>query len=86
MRKLLFFYAPWCSPCKFFEREFMNPVLEQADPIQVEMINVQENPTCADRYGVNRLPTEILTDGEKIVDYVGMPDVEKAVNFLRGGE
>ena len=79
MRKLLFFYAPWCSPCKFFEREFMNPV-------QVEMINVQENPTCADRYGVNRLPTAILTDGEKIVDYVGMPDVEKAVNFLRGGE
>ena len=62
----------------------MNPVLEQADPIQVEMINVQENPTCADRYGVNRLPTAILTDGEKIVDYVGMPDVEKAVNFLRG--
>ena len=50
------------------------------------MINVQENPTCADRYGVNRLPTAILTDGEKIVDYVGMPDVEKAVNFLRGGE
>lgn len=85
MRKLLFFYAPWCSPCKFFEKEFIQRVAVRANTDQIEAINAQENPFIADRYGVNRLPAAILTDGGKIVDFVGMPDVEKAVSFLEGG-
>lgn len=86
MRKLLFFYAPWCSPCKFFEKEFIQRVAVRANTDQIEAINAQENPIIVDRYGVNRLPAAILTDGGKIVDFVGMPDVEKTLCFLKGGK
>lgn len=86
MRKLLFFYAPWCSPCKFFEKEFIQKVAVRVNTDQIEAVNAQNDPICAERYGVKRLPTAILTDGGRIVDYVGMPDVEKTVSFLKGGK
>ena len=35
MRKLLFFHAPWCPPCRFYEKQFMEPLehsWERKDP------------------------------------------------------
>lgn len=84
MRKLLFFHASWCPPCKLFEREFINPISEQVRPEQIVKINVQENPFLADRYGIQRLPTAVLAENEKVVFYAGLPDLNKAVEFLNG--
>lgn len=84
MRKLLFFYAPWCSPCKFFEKEFIRPVAQRVDKCQITAVNAQESPFLADKYGVNRLPTAILLEEEKIAFYAGLPDIEKTVSFLTG--
>ncbi|KAG8389822.1 hypothetical protein BUALT_Bualt01G0018400 [Buddleja alternifolia] len=57
---LVDFYATWCGPC-----QFMVPILEQVstsmiDKIQVVKIDTEENPTIADKYKIEALPTFIL--------------------------
>ena len=86
MRKLLFFHASWCPPCKFFEREFIIPLAAQVAPEKIQKINVQEEPFLAERYGIRRVPAAVLTENERIAFYAGLPDFDKTVEFLRGGE
>lgn len=84
MRRLYFFHAAWCSPCRFFEKQFIFPLASMVGQDKIVRIDVQRKPYLADRYGVSRIPMAILMDGEKVVDYVGMPDFEKCVGFLKG--
>lgn len=86
MRKLLFFYAPWCSPCRYFEQEFIIPLSERVGKEKIEKINVQENPFLADKYGVTRLPCAMMIEDGRLSDFVSFPDTEKCVMFLAGGE
>lgn len=73
--KLLDFWAPWCNPCKL-----MNPIidkLEQENPnIEVVRINVDENSTMVDKYGIQTIPTYILEKDGEIVNAVkgAMPE------------
>ena len=45
---------------------------------------MQKEPFRADRYGVSRVPMAILMEGGKAVDYVGMADLERCAQFLKG--
>ena len=74
MPVLVDFWAPWCGPCKWIA-----PLLEEAARIhagrlKVVRLNVDENPTIADRYDVRGLPTLIVTrDGEEVDRLAGAP-------------
>ena len=51
-----------CIPCKM-----MAPILEElkkeyAGRLEVEFINVNENPAAADKYGIRAIPTQIFLD------------------------
>lgn len=67
MRKLLYFYAPWCSPCKFYDREIIAPLEQRVGTHRITRINVQDEPFNADKYGVDKLPAIVILDNEKIV-------------------
>lgn len=43
MRKLLYFHASWCRPCKFVDNEFVK-VIEQSYPNKIVRIDVQNEP------------------------------------------
>ena len=84
MKQLYFFHAPWCPPCRFFEKQFISPLASMAGQDKIVRIDVQKEPFRADRYGVSRVPMAILTEGGKVVDYVGMADLERCAQFLKG--
>ena len=69
MKKILYFSAPWCGPCKQFA-----PIMEQiGQTVPVEKINVDDNPTMAATYGVRNVPTVIiLKDGQVAQKFIGV--------------
>ena len=86
MRKVLFFHAPWCPPCRFYERQFIEPLEEQVGTKYICRINAQDDPFTAEKYMVDRLPTVILVDGEKVIErHTGAIEINKIIEFLKGG-
>ena len=69
MKKILYFSAPWCGPCKQFA-----PIMEQiGQTVPVEKINVDEQSDLAATYGVRNVPTVlILKDGQVAQKFVGV--------------
>ena len=54
---LVDFWAPWCGPCRQ-----LTPVVEQlaaeyAAKMKFVAVNIDENPVCAQQYGVVSIPT-----------------------------
>ena len=69
MKKILYFSASWCGPCKQFA-----PIMEQSgQTVPVEKINVDEQSDLAATYGVRNVPTVlILKDGQVAQKFVGV--------------
>lgn len=85
MVKLLDFWAPWCRPCFVME-----PILEELikkfkGKFEIVKINVDENPTEAQKYGVMSIPTYIvLTDGQEVGRKIGVTSKAEMVKLLTG--
>lgn len=85
MRKLLFFHAPWCPPCQFYEKEFILPIIQMVGADKVRQVNVQEDPFTADKYRIDKLPAIVLLDGGQVkMNRTGAIDIEKIAEFLEG--
>lgn len=65
---LVEFWAEWCGPCKQ-----MGPVLESVDKendwLEVAKINADENPVTVKNYDISSIPTLLLFNKGKIVEY-----------------
>lgn len=78
--KLLDLGANKCIPCKM-----MAPILEElkreyAGRLQVEFIDVWENPEAGQRYGIRMIPTQIFFDAQgnelyRHVGFIGKEDI-----------
>jgi thioredoxin 1 len=56
MKKLLYFSAPWCQPCKT-----LGPIMDQVSAqAVVRKINVDDSPEIASHYGIRSVPTVVL--------------------------
>jgi len=56
MKKLLYFSAPWCQPCKT-----LGPIMDQVSTqVTVKKINVDDSPEMASHYGIRSVPTVVL--------------------------
>lgn len=85
MRKLLFFHALWCPPCRFYEKQFIEPLEQLAGADQVQWIDAQRDPFMAEKYQVDKLPTVIFLDGDLAVRRLtGAIRIEKVADWLKG--
>jgi len=91
---LVDFYADWCSMCRH-----LHPVLDElADAwdgrLKIVKVDVEKNPTLAERFDIRNIPTLILFNGEtetlRLVEKARRADIEphldNALRALHPGE
>ena len=84
MRKILYFYARECPPCKFYKKQFIEPVEQLAGKEKIQHINAKDYPFIAEQYSVERLPTLILLEGSQVVlRRSGAIDIEELLDYLQ---
>ena len=69
MKKLLYFSAGWCGPCRQ-----LGPIMEglNSEGVPVQKIDVDSNPEIAQQFGIRNIPTVVLTsDGAEVIRKVG---------------
>lgn len=82
MKKLLYFSAEWCGPCKT-----LGPIVESlSGQINYEKVDVDTNHDLSAQYGVRNIPTLILVDeiGETKGRLVGLQTKDQILNFYNG--
>ena len=81
MYRILYFYAPWCNPCKFFKKHFIDVIKKY---VEIEYIDVDEQRLKAYEFEIKRTPTAILVDNEGEIERVGLKDLDRLILFLGG--
>lgn len=57
MKKILYFTASWCEPCKT-----LRPRIERLSAeLPIQIIDVDANKSTCDKYGVKNVPCVIIT-------------------------
>ena len=58
MKKLLYFSADWCGPCKQ-----LSPIMEElkSEGYPVQKIDADSNPEICQAFNVKNIPTVVLT-------------------------
>ncbi len=83
MKKLLFFHASWCPPCKYAEKHIIHPLLDVYGKDKVIYINVENTSLLMDIYQVKKVPTVIVVHGEEeVYRQVGTQDYSTLRNLL----
>ncbi len=83
MVKLIDFWAAWCGPCKM-----MAPVIDEIEEelkgkIEIEKINVDEEPDKAAQFGVMSIPTYVvLKDGKEVERKIGVTPKAELLKLL----
>src|SRR6266567_7515620 len=62
---LVDFWAAWCAPCRMLSPTVEAVAEKYAANARVVKLNVDENPSISQRYGIKGIPTLILFKGGK---------------------
>ncbi len=69
---LVDFWAEWCGPCKMIAPALEEIGAEYKGRVTVVKVNIDENPTTPNTYGVRGIPTMIMfKDGKPVATKVG---------------
>ena len=74
---LVDFWAEWCAPCRMLAPTVAAVAEHYGDSASVVKLNVDDNPSTAQRYGIKGIPTLILfREGKEVERVVGATSKE----------
>lgn len=85
--KVVDFFADWCGPCKM-----LSPVLEQLseemdESVEFIKINIDENLSLAQEYGITTIPTLIyLKDGkeqDRTIGFIPKDNIKDKISSIK---
>tara|TARA_R110001592_G_scaffold345900_1_gene638144 strand:+ start:635 stop:880 length:246 start_codon:yes stop_codon:yes gene_type:complete len=81
MKKILYFSAAWCGPCKT-----LGPIMESlSGQINYQKINVDTNQDQSIKYGIRNIPALVLLENGEVKDKkVGVLSKDQILNFYNG--
>ncbi len=65
---LVDFWAPWCGPCRTVSPALEQLAAERAGTLKLVKVNVDTAPALSRRFGVQAVPTLLITRGGDILD------------------
>ena len=81
---LVDFWASWCGPCKMLA-PVVDEVSEEMSDTLFYKVNVDEQPSLAQRYGIMSIPTLILfQNGDEARKLVGVYPKEEIRALIEG--
>lgn len=81
MKKLKYFSASWCGPCRTFK-----PIIQEiaSEGYDVEILDIDTYKTEAQLYGIRSVPVTIIEeDGKEIGRFVGTQPKSTIINVLK---
>ncbi len=80
---LVDYWAEWCGPCKMIAPVLAQIATDYEGKVVIAKVNIDENPTAPQRYGVRGIPTLMLfKDGEVEATKVGAVTQAQLAEFL----
>jgi thioredoxin 1 len=62
MKKILYFSAGWCQPCKNFK-----PIMEQVSrELPVQFVDIDASPQLVAEYGIRSVPTIVILNNGQV--------------------
>ncbi len=81
---LVDFFAPWCGHCSRLSPELEALALELADQVKFVKLNVDQNRSLAQKYGIMGLPTMVIfVNGSQVKKFSGFMPKEKLKSILQ---
>jgi thioredoxin 1 len=80
---LVDFWAEWCAPCRMLAPTVAAVAEHYGESASVVKLNVDDNPSTAQRYGIKGIPTLILfRDGTEVERVVGATSKESITRMV----
>ncbi len=81
---LVDFWAPWCPPCVALKPVVHQLAGELAGKAKVAMVNVDEHPALAERFGVQSIPALMVVVNGAVADaFAGYTPKEALLSHLQ---
>ncbi len=86
---LVDFWAAWCAPCRMLAPTVDAVAEKYASSARVVKLNVDDNPSVSQRYGIKGIPTLILfkngKEEERVVGATSKEAISRMIDKYVGG-